>query len=257
MSARTFWHNCTQAFLNLLYPQCCIVCGEVLPVDTARTTCAATVTCAACAAALPALPAYSCEVCGRGNALSSIADNATGVCASCRNESFVFVRCFAAYVYEDAARDMILRYKSGGHTAAARGIATLLAERFPRESLPAIDLLMPVPSHKSRQKARGFSPTALIAEYLSPLYDLPCDTAALYVARPIRQQSSLNAAARRQNVENAYVVRNPETVAGKTILLFDDVFTTGATVNACAQALRAAGAEAVYVLVIAATVLQN
>ena len=228
-------------FLPVLYPDSCVVCGAVLPFCLDKEDKAA-----------------ACEACAE--ILQSSAESMSDKDIFGAMEGRAFLCCFAAYPYEDAARDMILRYKSGGHTAAARDIAVLLTRRFPKETLlaltPSLDLLIPVPSHKSRRKTRGFSPTELVTEYLSAHYGLPYNAAALIITKPTERQRGLNAADRQRNVENAYAVQDAAAIAGKTILLFDDVLTTGATADACAKVLLAAGAKAVYVLVIASTQLK-
>jgi len=228
--------------LSILYPVRCIVCGEVQPYGEADFVCDR------CKAHLPAVPKRTCGKCGRG------IQYADEICSDCKGEAFAFVRGYVLYPYTDAVSAMLLRYKGGGHTSAAKGIAFLLAARFPLDGLPDIDCMMPVPSNRAKDRRRGFNHTKLLVRRLAALYGLPVDCDALYAARHTKKQSGLSAGERRLNVKGAYAVRNAAAVAGKTILLFDDVFTTGSTMNACAEALMEAGARVVYVMAVAASV---
>jgi len=236
-----FWRNLVDAALDLMYPPRCIVCGEVLPFGLAGAVCAT------CGKLLPPAPERACNICGR--ALHTDDE----VCVDCVAESFTFTRCFTLYPYTEEVSRMILRYKGSGHAAAAKGIAALLYARFPAESLPAVDVVLPVPGHAHKTRERGFSQTALLAKAYAALCSLPYDADTLYAARETLKQSSLRAEERRSNVRDAYAVRNLMAVEGKTVLVLDDVFTTGATMDACAKALVDAGAKAVYGMTVAAS----
>ena len=229
--------------LSWLYPHCCVACGEVLPCGGSE------VLCAACDGVLAVRPAYACAVCGRGMAQPPGAD---GVCTDCQEERYAFVRVYPMYPYNETVRGMILRYKNGGHTAAARDIATLMVARFPLDALPAIDMLVPVPPRRESLRERGFGQTVLLARHLARLYGLPCGEQALAYVRATRKQGFLNADERRKNVDSAFGAA--DATAGKRILLLDDVFTTGSTANACARALMEAGAKVVYVMTVAASI---
>jgi len=242
---KQFLRNATDAFLTLLYPKHCVVCGEVLSFQDNSAVCES------CADLLPTLTGALCTVCGR----AVISEGET--CADCRNAVHIFTHNFALFPYDDTARDLILRYKASGHIAAAADIARLLFNRFPASALPAFDCIVPVPSHKTRHRARGFTPTILVAKSLAPLYDRPCVPDALRVTRNLQQQHTLPAASRKQNVDGAYAVQNAAAIAGKTVLLFDDILTTGATMNACAKTLLDRGAKCVFSMTIAVANRKN
>jgi competence protein ComFC len=112
--------------------------------------------------------------------------------------------------------------------------------------------IVPVPLHPERERARGFNQAALLARELSRLTGLPADEGSLVrTAHTERHRAGMDAKARRESVENAFSVTHPRLIEGERVLLIDDVFTTGATVSACAEALRAAGARDVFALTIA------
>jgi ComF family protein len=113
-----------------------------------------------------------------------------------------------------------------------------------------VDLVIPVPLGKKRLKERGYNQVALVAQPLAYAVGLDYAPAALWKARETRSQVGLNVSQRKENVDKAYQA-DPETVRQKSILLMDDVATTGSTIASCTSALRDAGARHVYVLTIA------
>ncbi|MCZ7544770.1 MAG: phosphoribosyltransferase family protein [Anaerolineae bacterium] len=119
------------------------------------------------------------------------------------------------------------------------------------EGVPPPDLILPVPLHANRQRWRGYNQSTLLAEALGVRLEVPVAADALARVRDTRAQVGLSARARRQNVSGAFVVRAPHRVSGRTILLVDDVVTTGATLAACAEALYQADAEAVWAVTLA------
>jgi len=109
--------------------------------------------------------------------------------------------------------------------------------------------VVPVPLSKERRRRRGYNQMDLVAKALAGLLGLPCKTDALSRVRDTRSQVGLDAVARHRNVQDAFLARR-EAVQGSVILLVDDLFTTGATLAACAAALREAGSGEVYALTV-------
>jgi ComF family protein len=121
-----------------------------------------------------------------------------------------------------------------------------------REPLNTADLIIPVPLHPERERERGFNQAVLLARELSRLSGLPLDEHS--IVRNVhteRHRAGMDSIARRQSVAEAFAVRHAKLVEGRRVLLVDDVFTTGATVSACAAVLKDAGAEEVFVMTIA------
>jgi ComF family protein len=174
------------------------------------------------------------------------------VCGACAVEEPLYDRARAAIAYGDAARTMALQLKRAGRRDGlglyARWIAQA-AEPLLRET----DIIVPVPLHWRRLATRTFNQAAWLAKALSRETGLPWSP-DLLVRRKPGGQAGLTAAQRRARVQGAFRAPNPKRVAGKRILLVDDVITTGATAEACARALKRAGAATVHVAALARVV---
>lgn len=169
-------------------------------------------------------------------------------CGRCDDDAFDGAR--ACGFYEGALRASILQLKREPHVASHLGRLMLTAQQ--RAPLNSADLIIPVPLHPERERERGFNQALLLARELAHLSGLALDEHS--VVRRVhteRHRAGMDAKARRQSVAEAFAVRHPKLVAGQRVLLVDDVFTTGATVSACAAALKEVGAEEVFVLTIA------
>ena len=166
-----------------------------------------------------------------------------------------FRRCRAVAAFGDAARQLVHGLKYRDRLDLARYMAGWMA-RTGAELVADADMIIPVPLYKWRLWSRRFNQSASLAKYVAEAAGRPMSTAALCRIRPTRQQVGLSASERDRNVRGAFKV--PENrrleVAGRSILLVDDVYTTGATVKAATRTLIRAGAAAVDVLVFARVV---
>ena len=156
----------------------------------------------------------------------------------------------AVFAYGGAIATAIVRLKYGGRFDLASRFGPVMAgvmEPFAAQ----LDLVVPVPLHPARLAERGFDQAALLAGPVARGLRVPHASRALVRMRATPRQASLDRAARATNVATAFCCRSPRVVEGKRVLLVDDVRTTGATLAACAQALRSAGAARVLTLVLA------
>jgi predicted amidophosphoribosyltransferase len=216
--------------LRLLLPERCAVCerpGEAL--------------CDACRDALVRLSPPVCERCGSPGAWP------VRRCAECSGRRLAFVRARSAIVYDERARTLVRSWKEHGRRRLAAEAAGLVAEVVAQ---PEVDVLTHVPGDPERALERGDVPPRALAAALSSLWGLPAQ-ALLRRTRPLERQRGLSLAARRKNVRGsvAAALGSPRRVC-----LVDDVYTSGATADACASALRRAGARHVEVVTLARAV---
>jgi ComF family protein len=237
------------AALSLVYPQACAACGvrEVgRRVDWPA--------CAACWAATHLFKGDEtlCWKCG-ARAGGEVPDEIkpTIRCRRCDAEAFTAAR--ACGFYEGALRAAVLNLKREPFVPPR--LARMLREAARRPPLDDATLAVPVPLHPARERERGFNQATLLASSVAKSVGLHLDTWSLArVAHSERHRAGMDARARRESVEGAFAVTRPRLIRGETVLLIDDVFTTGATASACARALLDAGARAVFVLTAARAV---
>ena len=173
-------------------------------------------------------------------------------CAACQARQPAFDHARAACLYDEHARDLILKLKHADRTDLSGLFARWIA-RAAADLLPQIDAVVPVPLHRWRLLRRRYNQAAEIARPLARLGNLAYMPDALMRRRATASQAGKSADGRRRNVAGVFVVtpRWRSRVAGARLLLIDDVLTTGATVEGCARALKSAGAASVDVAVIA------
>ena len=165
-------------------------------------------------------------------------------------EEMVFTAARAAGIYEGALRESVLSLKRRPYVP--QQVESLLTEVVRREPLSLSTRVVPVPLHPKRLKTRGFNQASVIGQTVSKVLKLPLDEVSLVrVSTTEKYRAGMDTKGRRDTVAGAFRVIHPRIVAGENILLVDDVFTTGATISACAEALVAAGAENVFVLTVA------
>lgn len=245
MSLTTLTSTLCDAALALVYPQECAVCNG--SVESRHDG----VACAGCwqATRLFTDDDTLCWKCGAFTRAKVSEDRKKSIrCGRCDEDSFTAAR--ACGFYEDALRASVIGLKREPHVAAR--LSRLMLDALQREPLNSANLIIPVPLHPSRERERGFNQAALLARELSRLSRLPLDEHS--VVRRVhteRHRAGMDARARRESVADAFGVRHADALAGKSVLLIDDVFTTGATVSVCAAALRHAGTDVVLVLTIA------
>jgi ComF family protein len=220
--------------------------------------------CPACAAALErplkgplcercwaGLPRHKGPCCGCGVPMPALA----AACGRCRRGLSPFTAGASLGPYDGALRVAVheLKYRSRRRVAGRLSEAMLAVPRV-REVLAGATALVPVPLHPRRKRTRGFNQSELLAQELGGRTRIPTAGSTLVRRKDTPPQTGLTAAARRANVQGAFAVRHVSQVAGRTVVLVDDVLTTGATASACARVLMAAGAREVRLLTVARVV---
>src|SRR5262249_60806067 len=204
------------------------------------------------AALAGAAPPY-CAACGVPFAtFAPHAGGSAGLCGPCRTAPPVWDYARAAARYEGPLRDALHAFKFEKRRALARPLADLVLEQCGDDLAADVDALVPVPLGQARERERGFNQARLIAERLAASLDRHVEPGWLTRVRPTASQSDLGAEERRANVRGAFAAT--ANVAGRHVVVVDDVLTTGATAAECCRALRQAGARAVGVLSVARVV---
>jgi ComF family protein len=235
-----------------LFPPRCRACGTWLEGADGEYFCSG------CRAAIQLVTHPLCSVCGRPFPDGSGEDHP---CATCITRAPYFYRARAWAYYpreelEDAPlRKVVQKFKYGRKVSLGKPLGRLMAlgcEGFLREC--RADLIVPVPLHPRRLRWRGFNQSVLLARQVSRAFATPMDPFMLVRCRETVPQTELTEQQRRRNVRGAFALSTGRSLRDRRILLIDDVYTSGATVNECSRALRRGGAAAVYVLTLARTV---
>lgn len=187
-----------------------------------------------------------CWKCGAlSDATAAIEKRQSIRCRQCDADHFTAAR--ACGLYEGALRASVLAMKREPHVP--RRLMETLVDVRQRVPINEADLIVPVPLHSQRERERGHNQAVLLARALARMTELEIDEHSLVRgAHTERHRAGMDGRARRESVAGAFTVRQAKLIAGRQVLLIDDVFTTGATVSECAAVLKAAGASDVYVL---------
>ncbi len=233
---------------DLLWPRVCAVEGCSRASDRPGRH-----LCSRCLATLPFLEATrACQVCGAPVATET---RHAFTCETCRAKPPHYARARSALLYEAPADQLVRDFKYRRATWLCEDFAELLEGAVRAQfAFAEIDVLVPVPLHPERLRARGYNQSALLARALARRLGRRCDETSLVRTRDTAQQANLDEEARQQNVKDAFAVVAPQWVRGRTVLLVDDVTTTGATLSHCAAPLVKAGAARVWCLVLARAV---
>ena len=194
-------------------------------------------------ALLAVLYPQRCRICG-----NSVEKHACGVvCAACWKAQ-IFTDEGALGWYEGALRETVLLLKRQPYLP--RHVVDLVRERA--KLFASVTRIVPVPLHEERLRSRGFNQATIIGREISKSAGVPLDEMSLIrVSSPKKYRTGLDAKGRQESVAKAFVVRYPRLVENEEILLVDDVFTTGATASACAEALEEAGVKSVSIFTLA------
>lgn len=224
-----------QQCLDVLFPAHCAGCqrsGHVL--------------CPTCIAQIRPLPSPFCQLCG--TPLSTY-----GACKNCQYHPLKLNGQRAVSLYQEPLRGCIHGLKYDGNTRLADPLGLLLAKAYTAYGMRA-DVLIPVPLHCERQRQRGYNHASLLAEVCSAQLGVPVNNDILVRHRATIAQVDLHPRERHQNVAGAFACASASAsraINGRSIVIIDDVSTTGATLEACAAPLFAAGAKEVWGLVLA------
>ena len=240
---------CRQA-LRFMLPADCIGCGLLLGSDPVPFFCRL------CWKNIVPLNGPACISCDQPfvspAATSHTPDHH---CQSCMERPPAYDRARTLFPYLPPLQDAICAFKYRGKYALANPLANLMIRALTPEI--TADLILPVPLHPTRLRAREYNQSLLLADRIGRHLHVPVSPSAMVRLLATDPQTTLSRQERLRNLRQAFSLRHPDAIAGKRILLIDDVYTTGTTVNECAKVLKKAGAASVLALTLARTIETN
>ena len=223
-------------FLSIFFPRRCPLCEKITPDGFP---------CPSCERSLPFAGNVVCLKCGR-----PLEDPREELCRRCKSTRHVFTRGKAVFLYRGRMRDSVLRMKFHNRREYLDFYAAAMVKvelEFLRRIRPGC--IVPVPMHPRKKRKRGFDQCLLLAERISRLTRIPVAKNCVVRSRFTRPQKGLNMEERRKNLSRAFLVRRRDELC-EPVLLIDDIYTTGATMDAVSLALRREGIQEIYFLVL-------
>jgi ComF family protein len=237
------------ALVSVFFPAGCRICDRLL------TGASRVPICGDCLSSFVLAQGIACEICGRPLAAWTPKPERTLLCPACVDKTFAFDRARSFAMYDGALVDAILLLKLEQIAPLGTWFAERLAEVVRSEgNAMAADVVVPVPLHRHRERERGYNQAALLSRPLAKCLHLPHKAVLLVRTRARPGKRILTLEERWESVRGAFATRPGSQVDNLRVLLVDDVLTTGATLDACARALRDAGAKSVLGLTVARAV---
>lgn len=242
-----FLKNIFSDLIDLIYPVRCHVCQKFLEKNEHEGS----AICSDCLNSFSRITSPFCPIC-RTPFISR-----TGInhhCENCLRKRPQYDALGAPYLYEGVLMDIIHRFKYSGKQHYANSLGRLLAD-FTKQWLPGPDnyLVMPIPLHPKKLRQRGFNQSLLLARIVSSVFNMELDFLSLRKIKDTIAQTNLTRKERRKNVRKVFEFTGNGNIKGRTIVLVDDVATTGSTLNECARILKRSRCKKVYGLVLART----
>jgi competence protein ComFC len=235
---------------ELLYPRRCLACQKSLKTHSGIDN----LICAQCWQSIKRNTPPFCHSCGRHLEPRQIKrEFHRKICSLCIKQPLGFDRAYSPCQYEGVIKELIHLFKYQQKEYLGKPLSSLMAEFIAQYQLPIeyFDAIVPIPLHPVRMREREFNQTEILGRYLAQACSKPLDNSILTRQRPTKTQTELIGPQRFENVAQCFAVTQGERIRGKSILLIDDVLTTGATASEAAKTLKNAGAGIVFTLTLA------
>ena len=220
-------HSYIEALHDLLFPPQCLCCEQRL--ETSRPP----LVCSACREGLRSISSPLCATCG-----IPFATGVDHLCGVCIKKNYFFDYARSAMFYQPPVSNLLLALKFSNTTSTVASLKKLAEESGALSLFTVPDIIIPVPLHVTRLRERGFNQALMLARHCFPQWRRVIRSTVLVRNRATTPQSSLSGQQRRQNLKGCFQLTRSGLLAGKRILLVDDVFTTGSTINECSRILR-------------------
>lgn len=224
---------------DLLFPRRCPVCGEILGDN-------GSLICRGCVPKLSPVRQPVCKTCGK-----ELISDREEYCTDCRRHQHSFAMGRSLFQYNAAAAKSMAAIKYKNRREYLDFYAQAMAYRYRDQvSRWQPDVMIPIPVHPSRYRSRGFNQAEELARRLTRLWGIPTETGLLLRKKRTVAQKKLTPEERLKNLQKAFAAADKKHRLPRTVLLIDDIYTTGSTMEACSRVLLAAGVEKVYFLTI-------
>lgn len=225
---------------KLIFPRKCMSCGRILAEREMRYG-----FCSNCRKNVFVIYEPCCKKCGK-----AISDSAEELCSDCKKRNHIFRQAKGLYSYDGSMKEIMYRFKYQNKKYYAEYFANLAYDKYMDFfRVNGIDLIVPVPMYIKKQKKRGYNQAEVFAEALSKKFSVPCCPDLIIRNRNTLPQKGLSDIKRQRNLQNAFNI-NEKMIQSKTVVLIDDIFTTGATVDVITETLLKAGISDVYCMFI-------
>lgn len=237
------FRNIISSVGELLFPPLCVYCGE----DHQQSDSGV---CPECSKNIRLVEPPFCQRCGKP--VQGLLSGTTNLCGTCLADEPPFDRARFSVYYSSVVRRGILQFKFNNSLYLGEALLGLLSETFNNNfSGQNLDAIIPVPVHPRRLIHRGYNQCAILSRKLGARFNIPAPTDVLVKTRNTVPQTRLNRKQRVENIKGSFAVKKPAEVDGKSVLVVDDVFTTGSTLSEAAITLKRHGAAVVQALVLA------
>ncbi|MCT4687975.1 ComF family protein [Vallitalea sp.] len=227
--------------LSIIYPKRCPICMDIIPINEEERICES------CVEELPYIMEPRCKKCSK-----PLNSELAEYCFDCTKNEHDYTRGWAVWLYEGKLKKALQRYKNNNNNNYGRIFSKEVVTLYKREIVEAyVNLIIPVPLHIKKQRKRGYNQAEIIATYIGKYLDIPCNTNCVMRTINTKPQKNLSDKERVSNMKKAFKVIKPDEITGKTILICDDIYTTGNTIDSLAKELLINGAKEVFFITIA------
>ena len=240
--------NAVNGLWDLIYPHNCLFCKKHL-----KTRSVSQVLCPQCQSGIEVNKPPFCIKCSRH--LEDVTDKPLSLCRECRRAHYHFDRAWAITFYNETMQQLIHLFKYGNKTWLRKHFAGLMTSFLRNYSVDMnrFDLIVPIPLHGTRLRERGYNQAELLCEDIANEFAIPSSVKNLVRRRYTDNQAHLGKKERWTNIEGAFTIKDSSQFFEKSVLVIDDLLTTGATASEAARTLKASGAKSVNVLTLAIT----
>ncbi|QXM05161.1 ComF family protein [Crassaminicella indica] len=227
-------------FLDLIYPRniYCILCNESIKKTEKYSLCSS------CIQKIKFIEGRACEKCGKPLEDFYFLQE----CPDCIKTKHFFTKGFSCVEYNEHMKELVYKLKYKNQRYIAYHMAEIMVDKLKKQKLSNIDYIVPVPLYKKKEKNRGFNQADLLSKYIGKAMDWKVSRKNLIKIKDTKAQNQLTRNERKNNLKDAFSVRLLEQFTDKNILLVDDVYTTGSTVDACCREIVKARPKKIYVI---------